>query len=85
MTSDDDPDDDDFELETEEQPEDQPKKARKAAKRGKAKKSGSEGAQVLSYRHLDKRVNNPEVGMVHPENDPDRPKTKWKSFDDLEP
>ena len=38
--------------------------------------SGDE-AQVLSYRHGDRRKNNPEVGMVDPDTDPVQPKTKW--------
>jgi adenine-specific DNA-methyltransferase len=33
--------------------------------------------QVLAYRHADKRKNNPEVGMVTPESDPDEGKTRW--------
>ena len=83
--ADDDTEDNDFELETEEQSEGQPKKGRKAVKKGKAKQSSGDGAQVLSYRHLDKRVNNPEVGMVHPENDPDQPKTKWAYDPHIDP
>ena len=83
--ADDDAEDDYFELEAEAQSEDQPKKGRKSAKKGTAKKSAGDGAQVLSYRHLDKRVNNPEVGMVHPENDPDQPKTKWAYDPHIDP
>ena len=41
--------------------------------------------QVLSYRHAETRVNNPEVGMVHPDNDPDQPKTVWKYDPHLDP
>lgn len=41
--------------------------------------------QVLSYRHTETRVNNPEVGMVHPDNDPDQPKTVWKYDPHLDP
>lgn len=41
--------------------------------------------QVLSYRHTETRVNNPEVGMVHPDNDPDQPKTIWKYDPHLDP
>lgn len=36
-----------------------------------------EDTQVLSYRHGDRRKNNPEVGMVDPDTDPAQPKTKW--------
>ena len=46
----------------------------------------SSGApQVLSYRHLDKRVNNPEVGMVTPDTDPDEGKTTWAYDPHLDP
>jgi adenine-specific DNA-methyltransferase len=48
-----------------------------------ARKAGP--AQVLSYRHTETRVNNPEVGMVHPDNDPDQPKTVWKYDPHLDP
>ena len=41
--------------------------------------------QILSYRHPDKRKNNPEVGMVKPENDPAEPKTVWKYDPHLDP
>jgi adenine-specific DNA-methyltransferase len=40
----------------------------------------AEEAAIRSYRHTDRRANNPEVGLVKPENDPDQPKTVW-SFD----
>lgn len=40
----------------------------------------TEEAPIRSYRHTDRRANNPEVGLVKPENDPDQPKTVW-SFD----
>jgi adenine-specific DNA-methyltransferase len=49
---------------------------------GKAKKRSTRRApgpkSIVSYRHKEKRSNNPEVGMVHPENDPDQPKTTCK-------
>ena len=41
--------------------------------------------QVLSYRHGDTRVNNPEVGMVHAETDPDGDKTTWAHDPHLDP
>ncbi len=41
--------------------------------------------QILSYRHPDKRKNNPEVGMVKPENDPAEPKTVWRYDPHLDP
>ena len=41
--------------------------------------------QVLSYRHGDTRVNNPEVGMVHAATDPDGDKTTWAYDPHLDP
>jgi adenine-specific DNA-methyltransferase len=61
-----------------------PTPRRKSSKKASPRKSSSE-TQVLSYRHPDKRVNNPEVGMVHPENDPDQPKTKWAYDPHIDP
>ena len=43
------------------------------------------GTEILSYRHLDKRVNNPEVGMVTPFTDPDAGKTRWKYDPHIDP
>jgi len=48
-------------------------------------KSGQTAAQILSYRHRDKRVNNPEVGMVNPKTDPDAGKTRWAYDPHLDP
>ena len=41
--------------------------------------------QVLSYRHDETRVNNPDVGMVHAETDPDGQKTTWSHDPHLDP
>ncbi|MCL2823242.1 MAG: site-specific DNA-methyltransferase [Polyangiaceae bacterium] len=40
----------------------------------------AEPIEILSYRHDDQRKNNPEVGLVNPETDPEQPKTAW-SYD----
>ncbi len=73
---------DEFALEVEDEPAARPRKAAK----GKRKSSRSNGpVQVVSYRHLDKRTNNPEVGMVHPENDPDQPKTTYAYDPHIDP
>ncbi len=54
--------------------------------KGKRKRRASAGpAQVISYRHSDKRLNNPDVGMVHPENDPDGGKTRWAYDPHIDP
>lgn len=42
-------------------------------------------AQIISYRHLDRRKNNPEVGVVTPATDPDLPKTVWNYDPHLDP
>lgn len=47
--------------------------------------ASSEGGQVLSYRHGDRRKNNPEVGMVDPDTDPVEPKTTWAYDPHLDP
>ena len=49
------------------------------------KNSVNNEAEILSYRHLDKRVNNPEVGMVTPFTDPDAGKTRWKYDPHIDP
>ncbi|MBS4011602.1 MAG: site-specific DNA-methyltransferase, partial [Roseovarius sp.] len=59
--------------------------ARKVGVKKKAARKAQGPVQVLSYRHTETRVNNPEVGMVHPENDPDQPKTVWKYDPHLDP
>jgi adenine-specific DNA-methyltransferase len=41
--------------------------------------------QVLSYRHADKRKNNPEVGLVSEASDPEQPKTTWAYDPHLDP
>lgn len=50
---------------------------------GRAKED--EETQVISYRHQDKRKNNPEVGMVTPATDPDAGKTRWAYDPHLDP
>ena len=48
-------------------------------------KNGELASEIISYRHLDKRVNNPEVGMVTPFTDPDAGKTRWKYDPHIDP
>lgn len=51
-----------------------------------AKRSAAEdAAQIISYRHADKRKNNPEVGMVTPATDPEAGKTRWAFDPHLDP
>lgn len=74
----------DFELTAPEQKE---AASKPKAKRKKARAGGKTGepAQVVSYRHKETRVNNPEVGMVHAGTDPDQPKTEWQYDPHLDP
>lgn len=53
--------------------------------RKKVSKRSGEPVQILSYRHGETRVNNPEVGMVHASTDPDGAKTKWTYDPHLDP
>ncbi len=72
----------DLELTAPEAPEAVP--ATRRPRKKVARKSG-EPAQVLSYRHGETRVNNPEVGMVHAGTDPDGEKTTWAYDPHLDP
>ncbi|MDP5306334.1 site-specific DNA-methyltransferase [Paracoccus spongiarum] len=61
-----------------------PRKPRaKAGKKAARRPDGP--VQVLSYRHGETRVNNPEVGMVHAGTDPDGDKTVWAYDPHLDP
>ena len=44
-----------------------------------------EVAQVLSYRHADRRKNNPEAGLVNEASDPQQPKQAWAYNPHLDP
>ena len=74
----------DFELTAREEAAPRPRKARAAGTKPAQRKSG-EPVQVVSYRHGDSRVNNPEVGMVHAGTDPDGAKTTWAYDPHLDP
>lgn len=75
---------DDFSLQAPDAPEPAKKPASRKAKPA-ARASVGDEAQIISYRHPDKRKNNPEVGMVKPENDPEQPKTTWAYDPHLDP
>lgn len=63
-----------------------PATKKKAAQPAQRKaQSADDDAQVLSYRHKDRRKNNPEVGMVDPDTDPAQPKTKWAYDPHIDP
>jgi adenine-specific DNA-methyltransferase len=44
-----------------------------------------EEARLLSYRHQEKRKNNPQVGLVNEANDPQQPKTEWRYDPHIDP
>jgi adenine-specific DNA-methyltransferase len=56
-----------------------------AAARKNPKPASPEEPQVIAYRHADRRVNNPEVGMVTPDSDPEAGKTRWAYDPHLDP
>ncbi|MFJ1293311.1 site-specific DNA-methyltransferase [Paracoccus yeei] len=58
---------------------------RKAKATKKAARKPDGPVQVLSYRHGETRVNNPEVGMVHAGTDPDGGKRIWAYDPHLDP
>ncbi|MFM7335093.1 MAG: site-specific DNA-methyltransferase, partial [Tabrizicola sp.] len=82
---------DDFELQTGEAPDDEPAAKAKPAAKPKAKATptpraaADEPAQVISYRHADRRKNNPEVGLVNEASDPQQPKKAWAYSPHLDP
>lgn len=51
----------------------------------KPPRKGSDGARVIAYQHDDKRLNNPDVGVVTPETDPEQPKTQWAYDPHIDP
>ncbi len=53
------------------------KKAKPSKTAAAVRADPNDTAQIISYRHSDKRRNNPEVGMVTPATDPDEGKTRW--------
>jgi len=81
---------DDFALKPQQQPGElplsKPKAAKKSAARGKGKAAAQpDEAAILSYRHNQKRKNNPDVGVVTPETDPEQPKTAWAYDPHIDP
>lgn len=70
-------------------PEPTPAKAAKPATlkatQPATKRATDEVPQIISYRHQDKRKNNPEVGMVTPATDPEAGKTRWAFDPHLDP
>ena len=62
-----------------------PRKPSKPAVKGRTGGKTANDANVISYRHDDRRKNNPEVGMVDPDTDPDEGKTRYAYDPHLDP
>lgn len=78
---------DDFSLQAPVEKPADPAKARatKAGSVARVVSGGNEPAQIISYRHPDKRVNNPEVGMVNTATDPHEGKNHWAYDPHIDP
>ena len=80
---------DDFTLQTAEAAAEEPAAHPVPAKKAKAaptpRPAADEPAQVISYRHADRRKNNPEVGLVSEKNQPYEAKTAWRYDPHLDP
>lgn len=63
----------------------EPRAPGRKAKSGAVSRRSGEPVQILSYRHGEMRVNNPEVGMVHAQTDPDGARTDWSYDPHLDP
>ena len=61
----------------------EPKAARGTRK--KSTRKSKEPTEVLPYHHDATRMNNPEVGMVHADTDPDGERTSWQYDPHLDP
>lgn len=50
----------------------------------KSNKAAAE-EKLVAYQHTDQRINNPEVGLVTPDDDPSQPKTTWAYDPHIDP
>ena len=62
-----------------------PTPKRRKSKGKSRKRSASPDSEVISYRHQDKRRNNPPVGLVTPETDPAQPATRYSWDPHIDP
>ena len=61
-----------------------PKRASSARAKTQPRKQGG-AASILSYRHTERRKNNPHVGLVNPETDPEVDATEWAYDPHIDP
>ncbi|MFA7540852.1 MAG: site-specific DNA-methyltransferase [Lysobacterales bacterium] len=57
----------------------------KSAKKQAGRRRVEAAADIIAYQHEDKRRNNPDVGVVTPETDPDQPRTRWAYDPHIDP
>lgn len=55
------------------------------AKATRARRPAGGRTPVIAYRHDHKRINNPDVGVVTPETDPEQPRTTWAYDPHIDP
>lgn len=58
---------------------------RKPGEPTRASRRGADDPKVIAYRHKEKRKNNPDVGVVTPDNDPEQPRTRWAYDPHIDP
>jgi adenine-specific DNA-methyltransferase len=83
-----DPDSASFDLQTQQVRDSGETKGSTAAKpraKGRSARKGDPDPHVISYRHSERRKNNPEVGMVDPDSDPDGDKASYAYDPHLDP
>jgi adenine-specific DNA-methyltransferase len=61
------------------------KRVRKLKTKSAPNDTSADAAQIISYRHTDRRKNNPEVGVVTQATDPAQPQTAWSYDSHLDP
>jgi len=59
--------------------------ARQMKQTRRAGKNEGGAAGIIAYRHDQSRRNNPDVGFVTPETDPEQPKTRWAYDPHIDP
>ncbi len=77
--------DDEFSLETQQAPEQTSSPKKKVARKKATRKKSGQSSEVLSYRHDEKRVNNPHVGMVDTYSDGVEEEKEWYYDPHLDP
>ena len=77
--------DDEFSLETQESTSGSKRNKKKSTRKKSVRKKKGQSSEVLSYRHDEKRVNNPHVGMVDTHSDGVEEEKEWYYDPHLDP